>query len=545
MKKNFTLLLFAVIILIANKSKAQCNAPTNLSVNFGNNVSTFTWDTVPGAISYKFQLKSPSASNWGTFATGLTTNSFSYTGFFQSGTFNWRIISYCSITDSAFSATQTYIVPCEAPNTPIASNITGTTATVSWTPAPVNPQLTPAFTVSYRVLGSSGAWTLATSNTTATSINLAGLLSNTTYEWCVNKLCSNFNSAPLIGQFTTQYIPCDIPVNLQSLISAYNQIYLSWNHVNGWANYYVQYKKATATNWTTVYVANNNVTLSNLSKETLYDWRVMANCTNANQSVYSSVKQFTTYSNPCMAYGNNVNEGIDFFSLGSISRVSGKEIGGYFKSNLITDLAKGSTNNTVTISAAYPSGIGYGDYYAVYIDYNKNGTFTDVGEQVVAPLVQIISQSANYTSTFSVPNNTPLGLTKLRVILRRPGTAIVPCATGFQGEVEDYDVNIVNPTNFTSNNSYLSKENSFEQNNDAVIMASPNPSTNIFNITIPKNFNAYRYEIVSSNGSVVQNNVTNSKSNIQVNLISQVKGLYMLNVYDKKGSKESVKLILH
>jgi GEVED domain/Secretion system C-terminal sorting domain/Fibronectin type III domain len=543
MKKIFTLLLSAVIILTANKNYAQCGVPVNLQVNFGNNVSAFTWDSVPGAISYKFQLKSPSSSNWGTLASGLTTNAYIHTGLFQSATFNWRVISFCSPTDSALGAAQTYTVPCEAPNTPIASNITGTTATLSWTPAPTLPQLPPSFTVSYRVLGSTGAWTLVTSNTTATSVNLTGLSSNTSYEWCVNKLCSYFNSNPLLGQFTTQYVPCDIPINLRTLSATNNQASLAWNQVNGWVNYYIQYKKATATNWTTVYVANNSTALSNLTKETLYDWRVMANCITAYQSVYSDVKQFTTYSNPCMAYGNNVNEGIDYFSLGSITRVSGKEIGGYYKSSLSTDLVKGSTSNTVTISAVYPSGIGYGDYYAVYIDYNKNGTFTDVGEQVVAPSVQITSQSSNYTSTFSVPNNTPLGLTKMRVILRRPGTAIVPCATGFQGEVEDYDVNIVASTNmFVSNNN--SKIVDEEIVTITSVKASPNPSANLFNIELPQTFEASKYEISNIMGKIIQSKNIVEKNNFQVNLIGTAKGMYLLTIFDKEGNKQTIKLVL-
>jgi hypothetical protein len=548
MKKNFTLLLFAVLMLTVNKSKAQCDAPVNLQVNFNNNVSTFNWDPVPGAISYRFQIKFSYATGWGTLATGLTTNTYSYTGLFQSATFNWRVISYCSPTDSTFSATQTYVVPCEAPNTPVTSNITGTTATISWAPASTLPTLPPTFRASYRVLGSTGAWTLVTSSTTVNSLNLTGLLSNTSYEWCVNKNCSNFNSAPLIGQFTTQYVPCDIPVNLRALnATVYNQVSLTWNHVNGWANYYVQFKKASASNWTTVYVTSNSATLGNLTKETIYDWRVLANCTNANQSVYSDVKQFTTYSNPCMAYGNNVNEGIDFFSLGSISRVSGKEVGGYNNTGLSTDLLLGSTNNIVTISAAYPSGIGYGDYYAVFIDFNKNGTFADAGEQVVAPTVQIISQSANYTSTFSVPNNVPLGVTKMRVVLRRPGSTLMPCATGFQGEVEDYDVNIVSSGNFTSTNliaSNMLDEGVEENSNTIKVTASPNPSAGIFTISVPFNFNIKSFEIINTNGKKIQNNAVNVKTNFKIDLTNQGKGVYLLTVFDKQGNKQTVKLLM-
>jgi hypothetical protein len=532
MKKLFTLLLLAATLIASNNSNAQCDAPVNLQTSFANNVSTFTWDTVTSATSYRLQLKSPNATNWGNFANGLTTNSFSYTGFFQSNTFNWRIISFCSPTDSAFSATQTYVVPCEAPTAAVASNITGTTATVGWTSAPSIPQLTPVYTVSYRVLGSTGAWTLVTSSTSANTVNITGLSSNTSYEWCVNKLCSYFNSAPLIGQFTTQYVPCDIPVNLRTLSATNNQASLAWNAVNGGVNYYVQYKKATATNWTTVYAPNSSVTLGNLTKETLYDWRVMANCITAYQSVYSDVKQFTTYSNPCMAYGNNVNEGIDFFSLGSITRTSGKEIGGYYKSTLSTNLAKGSTNNIVTISAAYPQGIGYGDYFAVYIDYNKNGTFTDVGEQVVAPTVQILSQSSNYTASFSVPNNVSLGLTKMRVILRRPGTAIVPCATGFQGEVEDYDVNIVNPALRMANFPEIVTSEAIQEVENTVF---PNPSNGIYNISISKIADAVSYDVLNAIGTVVQKNkITNTKI-FKIDISNMPSGLYLLRINNLIG----------
>lgn len=537
--KKITLLLLITSILVINKSNAQCGAPVNLQTSFGSNVSTFAWDVVPSAISYTLQLKSPNSTNWGNFANGLTTNTYSYTGLFQSNTFNWRVISFCSPTDSAFSATQTYVVPCEAPTAAVASNITGTTATVSWTSAPTIPQLTPVYTVSYRVLGSTGAWILVTSSTTANAVNITGLSTNTSYERCVNKLCSYFNSAPLIGQFTTQYVPCDIPVNLRTLSSTFNQASLAWNPVNGGVNYYVQYKKATASNWTTVYVTNSSVTLGNLTKETLYDWRVMANCITAFQSIYSDIKQFTTYSNPCMAYGNNVNEGIDFFSLGTITRVSGKEVGGYYKSNLITNLAKGSANNTVTISAAYPQGIGYGDYFAVYIDYNKNGTFTDAGEQVVAPSVQIISQSSNYTSTFSVPNNAALGLTKMRVILRRPGSAIVPCATGFLGEVEDYDVNIVTSSLRMANVKEVAASEEIQEIENTVF---PNPSNGMYNVALSKIANAVSYDIMNANGTVVQRNqITNTKI-FKIDISNMPSGLYLLRINKQIGNPIIYKL---
>lgn len=540
MKKKFTLLLLIASMLLATKSFAQCTTPSNLAVSFGNNTSAFTWDAITGA-TYRFQIKFSYSTSWQTLADGLTTNDYTHTGLFQSATFNWRVISFCSPTDSAFSASQTYIVPCESPSAPIASNITGTTATVSWTWAPSIPQIIPTYSVSYRILGSNNPWTVVGSTTT-NSIAISGLFSNTAYEWCVTKGCSYFSSAPLFGQFTTQYVPCDIPIDLRTTSVSSNSASLAWNHVNGYANYYVQYKKATDANWITSYAPNNSRVLSGLTKETIYDWRVMANCTNAYQSVYSPIKQFTTYSNPCMAFGNNVNEGIDYFSLGSIARVSGKEIGGYFKSNLSTDLAKGSINNLVTISAVYPPGIGYGDYFAVYIDYNKNGTFTDAGEQVIAPLVRIVSQSSNYTAAFAVPANAPLGVTKMRVILNRQA-AIVPCATGFQGELEDYNVKIVNQVNnFMSN---LSEATAKEEKSTLTISASPNPSSGRFIISVPVNFNADAYTVKDIYGNrQLYSKINSSKSQIEINLSDKPKGVYFFTITNAAGETKTTKLVL-
>jgi hypothetical protein len=239
-----------------------------------------------------------------------------------------------------------------------------------------------------------------------------------------------------------------------------------------------------------------------------------------------------------MAYGNNVNEGIDFFSLGTISRVSGKEVGGYFKSNLSTDLVIGSANNTVTISTEYPQGIGYGDYYSVYIDFNKNGSFTDAGEQVLLPSVQLISQSSNYTATFSVPNNISPGLTKMRVVLRRPGTPIVPCATGFQGEVEDYNVNIVTALAKTNNPDF---EETILTATKAEI--SPNPGNGIFTIRLLNNNTILSYEIRNMNGMVAEQKRIRANGIFTVDITNKPAGMYLLKYYTADGGSGMEKMI--
>lgn len=548
MKTSLTLLCFLFLISFNSNSHAQCVATTTHSVTFGNNQSAFVWDNVPNAISYTFQIKFSYSNNWLTLQNNITTNSFTYTGLMQSATFNWRVMTKCSPTDSIYGASQTYTVPCEKPNTLTVTNITGTTATLNWVPAPVNPGQTPSFAVAYRKVGNTGAWTTVTSSTTATSINVTGLSSNTAYDFCVNKNCSYFMSDPAFGQFTTQYVPCDIPTNLTNTSVTNNTAILTWTHVNGYANYYVQYKKSSQSTWTTVYAPNNSISIGNLSQETLYDWRVMANCTNAFQSVYSDIKQFTTYSNTCMSYGSNNNsEWIDLFSVGAISRTSGREIGGYFRSSASTNLGKGFTY-TATISCGYQPGIAMGDYYAIYIDFNKNGTFTEANELVVAPGTLISSASANYTSSFTIPNNVSLGTTKMRVILRRSTSAIAACAVGFQGETEDYTVNITNTQNMPL---YADEETHSLSNIDAsnrqasdLFVVSPNPSNGIFEITLAPDFEAVAYEITSISGQLIERN-TISENRFQSDLSTQAKGMYLLKMKDLEGNIHIQKMMVH
>jgi bacillolysin len=249
-----------------------------------------------------------------------------------------------------------------------------------------------------------------------------------------------------------------------------------------------------------------------------------------------------------MSYGSNNNsEWIDLFSVGAISRTSGREIGGYFRSSLSTNLGKGFTY-TATISCGYQPGISMGDYYAIYIDFNRNGTFTEANELVVAPGTLISSASANYTSSFTIPNNVSLGITKMRVILRRSTSAITPCAVGFQGESEDYTVNITNTQNMPNNtnvglysliNSDLNTRSSSE-----IFSISPNPSTGVFEIALDLDFEAAEYEIIATNGQLIQRKSING-NRFQADLSEQPKGMYFIKLKDFDGNIHVQKMMLN
>ncbi len=102
-----------------------------------------------------------------------------------------------------------------------------------------------------------------------------------------------------------------------------------------------------------------------------------------------------------------------------------------------------SISSSVTIG--FCSGTAYGTGFAVYIDYNQNGVFTDAGEMVYSPNATFTPAAAGtaYPFTFTVPAGATLGTTRMRIV-DIEGSAL-PASTGTftWGETEDYCVTII------------------------------------------------------------------------------------------------------
>lgn len=85
----------------------------------------------------------------------------------------------------------------------------------------------------------------------------------------------------------------------------------------------------------------------------------------------------------------------------------------------------------------------------VWIDYNQNNDFTDVGELAFA---SNIGPTTAYTGSIAVPLSAASGSTRMRVRLHdtHDGTGYInnfndtPCGTASYGEVQDYTVNVSN-----------------------------------------------------------------------------------------------------
>jgi trimeric autotransporter adhesin len=88
----------------------------------------------------------------------------------------------------------------------------------------------------------------------------------------------------------------------------------------------------------------------------------------------------------------------------------------------------------------------YNNGIAIWIDFNRDGDYTDAGEQVYVEAAT--SQSPRtVTGNIAIPIGATPGITGMRIIVAEnfSGTGLTPCMTYTYGETEDYYVNIIPP----------------------------------------------------------------------------------------------------
>ena len=86
----------------------------------------------------------------------------------------------------------------------------------------------------------------------------------------------------------------------------------------------------------------------------------------------------------------------------------------------------------------------YDEYFRVWIDYNRNGTFEEPAEIAFSSTLNappLGSAGGMVMGNIQIPSNASLGTTRMRVSLKR-GAYATPCESIPNGEVEDYSITI-------------------------------------------------------------------------------------------------------
>lgn len=179
----------------------SCNAPAGLAIsNIQNTSATASWSSVSGATAYQVQYR-PTGGTWIVLPQSTST-SRNITGLTAGTTYEVQVRSICASGNSLWSSTVTFTTSggggsCGTVTGLAASNITSTTATVSW--SAVSGAV--SYDLDYK-LSTSSSWT--TYNTTGTAVNFTGLTAGTTYNTRVRANCANGSGAySSVMSFTT------------------------------------------------------------------------------------------------------------------------------------------------------------------------------------------------------------------------------------------------------------------------------------------------------------------------------------------------------
>jgi hypothetical protein len=183
-----------------------CPAPENVQVsNLSSNQVTLSWNTVAQGVSYVVQYRLLTQANWTTVTSN--TNTLVITGLQANSRYVAQVQTLCpGGTLSTFSVTITFTTTsgvlsgCVNPDFTV-SNITSTSAVISWTPVSDATH----YHVQYKRANVTGVWTSINVLAPTTSQTITGLLANTPYEYRVRARCGATTLAwPAAQLFVTQ-----------------------------------------------------------------------------------------------------------------------------------------------------------------------------------------------------------------------------------------------------------------------------------------------------------------------------------------------------
>ncbi len=271
----------------------SCSVPVNLnSSGISETVATVSWDAVSGASSYLVEYRVSGTSIWTSVTSTLTTESLN--GLLPSSTYEFHVQSICSgSSTSAFSNNTMFTTlspACLAPSNLGSANATANSVLLNWDAA----SNAASYNLQYRANGAS-TWipVAAVSN----SQNLLGLSAGTIYEFQVQTNCgyglSNFSNSGSFATSANSGAACDSAGGLFASSIKSTSAKLNWNPVNNATSYKVQYKKIDAALWTNKSTSFTNRSVSSLSPNTEYQFKVQTNCGNT-AAAYSSVFLFRT-----------------------------------------------------------------------------------------------------------------------------------------------------------------------------------------------------------------------------------------------------------
>ncbi len=263
-------------------AECPCFAPeltgTFYGINAGSSYShAVYWYANADAVSYTFEYKKAGDASW-TAVSPVTGTGYIISGLTAANTvYYYRVKANCSSSESSYSSEGTFATPCLYPATVTVSNITNSSATISWNAvAGIS-----SYVLEYKG-ANDAAWTVI--NTSSTSYQLTDLALNTTYTYRLKANCTLSESRYNNSTFKTLN-NCNTPSSVAATNILSSSASVEWAAVTGATNYTVEFKKTDDANWLVLPVTTSlNQTLSELTPATDYQYRLKATCTSINSA---------------------------------------------------------------------------------------------------------------------------------------------------------------------------------------------------------------------------------------------------------------------
>jgi bacillolysin len=275
--------------------------------------------------------------------------------------------------------------------------------------------------------------------------------------------------------------------------------------------------------------ATTSYTVTGLTALTAYSFSVKAKDAAGNISASSNTVNVTTLAatvSYCASQGNSTSdERISKVVFGTINNTSTGTTG-YENYTAISTNASRGTAYTITITPVWTSTT-YNEGYAVFIDYNKDGDFSDSGETV---WTKTASKTTPVTGTITIPATATLGTTRMRVSMKYNAIP-TSCEAFSYGQVEDYSINI------TASGAIVEEgiAGLVETTETSSFALYPNPVESELNISVSDS-KGYTYKIINTLGQQLSSGELFENA-IDVSKLST--GIYIIEL--NNGSKKIVK----
>ena len=274
----------------------SCLPPTTLaSANITSSSATVSWNAVAGALSYTVRYRVVGSLAW--IHINANSTSKNLLNLYCNSNYQWQVRANCSPVSNSyigsFSQTATFTTlpcptTCATPTGLTVSNVTGTSATLSWN---IVAGAT-GYIVQYHV---SGSPTFITVNVSTNSAALNNLSPSTSYSWQVRTVCGG-TSAPILSpwspsnsfQTTTANTGCNAPTITSISSTGTGGVTITWAPIPGAIAFNIRYRPSNTNNWTTTSSSINFITISNLIQGTAYEFQFQTVCPASNGAAVTS-----------------------------------------------------------------------------------------------------------------------------------------------------------------------------------------------------------------------------------------------------------------